>query len=60
MASSNDQHFTDCEKRKLMDSNFAQNEVSLWLRNIVKLPQYISIFMEEGYDELMTSKVYRI
>ena len=35
-----------------------EDEVSLWLINIVKLPQYTQLFEDEGYDDLLTNNFF--
>ena len=48
---------TTSEKKSMdNDNDYDDNEVALWLRDVVKYPQYISLFMDEGYDELFTIK----
>ena len=31
-----------------------ENEVVKWLRDVVRLPQYTSLFMDDGYEDLFT------
>eukprot|EP01083_Nonionella_stella_P017415 48715_1 len=47
------------EKRKEMESeqkakNDKESEVKLWLTKQVELPQYIDLFINDGYDEMIT------
>ena len=42
------------EEKMMNNNDNAANEVSEWLMNDVELPQYINIFMEEGYDKMDT------
>eukprot|EP01084_Bolivina_argentea_P125754 222754_1 len=37
-----------------LNENTEEEVVKMWLRNEVKLPQYIQLFMDEGYDDMVT------
>ena len=37
-------------------NNENENEVAVWLKEVVGLPQYIPIFASDGYDDLFTIK----
>ena len=59
LAAVRDDHDADEEKKSLDNvvvNDQDDNEVASWLRDVVKLPQYIPQFMELGFDDLFTVK----